>query len=174
MQVTYKVVRNPWELTLDDDYGDVYCQDTFVIVNREDVLPYATSKYPDGKCYVVTFSSSWYTIINGFLLGLINKKDVISVHSLEQFQQNGQHIRSVLKVLPKDFSSYQTKNDLNFIHCCSNLEQVKSVVAKHFQEQEFVILEINTEGKDVRLENGFPHIYGDIHHLDVIREVPLE
>ncbi|MEV4253287.1 DUF952 domain-containing protein [Spirillospora sp. NPDC049652] len=75
----------------------------------------------------------------------------------------------------------RTLDEEGFIHCSSDLDQVRGVLAAFYEDvpaADLVLLTISTAGLDVRLEPAdgrlFPHVYGPIPPAAVIdvRAVP--
>ncbi|MEV5570588.1 DUF952 domain-containing protein [Spirillospora sp. NPDC052269] len=75
----------------------------------------------------------------------------------------------------------RTLDDEGFIHCSSDLDQVRTVLRAFYSDvppSDLALLKIDTTGLDVRLEpadgNLFPHVYGPIPPSAVIevRAVP--
>ncbi|MFC5185876.1 DUF952 domain-containing protein [Actinomadura harenae] len=74
----------------------------------------------------------------------------------------------------------RTLDDEGFIHCSSDLDQVRGVLTAFYGDvppSDLALLTIDTTGLDVRLEPAdgtlFPHIYGPIPPSAVIKVQPV-
>lgn len=58
----------------------------------------------------------------------------------------------------------RTLDQEGFIHCSRDLDQLHGVHAAFYSHitEPLLILEIDPTGLDIRLENGFPHLYGPL------------
>ena len=58
----------------------------------------------------------------------------------------------------------RTLDQEGFIHCSRDLDQLRGVHAAFYAQvrQPLLVLEIDPAGLDIRLENGFPHLYGPL------------
>ncbi|WP_431924052.1 DUF952 domain-containing protein [Nonomuraea jabiensis] len=57
-----------------------------------------------------------------------------------------------------------TLDEIGYIHCSRDLAQLRGVHATFYAHvtEPLLILDIDPTGLDVRLENGFPHLYGPL------------
>ncbi|MEO3792451.1 DUF952 domain-containing protein [Nonomuraea sp. B10E15] len=55
-------------------------------------------------------------------------------------------------------------DDVGFIHCSRDLAQLRGVHSTFYADvtEPLLVLDIDPVGLDVRLENGFPHLYGPL------------
>ncbi|RFU42626.1 DUF952 domain-containing protein [Actinomadura logoneensis] len=74
----------------------------------------------------------------------------------------------------------RTLDEEGFIHCSSDLDQVKAVLGTFYRDvppDDLALLTISTAGLDVRLEPAdgrlFPHIYGPVPLSAVIEVGPV-
>ncbi|MCP2340459.1 DUF952 domain-containing protein [Actinomadura rupiterrae] len=74
----------------------------------------------------------------------------------------------------------RTLAEEGFIHCSSDLDQVRTVLGAFYKDvppSDLVLLTVSTQGLDVRLEPAdgdlFPHIYGPIPLSAVIEVRPV-
>ncbi|NJP91631.1 DUF952 domain-containing protein [Nonomuraea sp. FMUSA5-5] len=58
----------------------------------------------------------------------------------------------------------RTLEEEGFIHCSRDLDQLRGVHTAFYGHvtEPLLILDIDPAGLDVRLENGFPHLYGPL------------
>ena len=58
----------------------------------------------------------------------------------------------------------RTLEQEGFIHCSKDLDQLHGVHAAFYGQvrEPLLVLEIDPAGLDIRLENGFPHLYGPL------------
>ncbi|MCF6472676.1 DUF952 domain-containing protein [Nonomuraea sp. MG754425] len=58
----------------------------------------------------------------------------------------------------------RTLEEVGFIHCSRDLAQLRGVHAAFYAEvgEPLLVLDIDPAGLDVRVENGFPHLYGPL------------
>ncbi|MFG1707413.1 DUF952 domain-containing protein [Nonomuraea sp. M3C6] len=58
----------------------------------------------------------------------------------------------------------RTLDDEGFIHCSRDLTQLRGVHTAFYRHvtEPLLILDIDPTGLDIRLDNGFPHLYGPL------------
>ncbi|MGR6918989.1 DUF952 domain-containing protein [[Actinomadura] parvosata] len=58
----------------------------------------------------------------------------------------------------------RTLEEEGFIHCSRDLSQLRGVHTAFYRHvtEPLLVLDIDPAGLDVRLENGFPHLYGPL------------
>ncbi|TDE25017.1 DUF952 domain-containing protein [Nonomuraea mesophila] len=58
----------------------------------------------------------------------------------------------------------RTLDEVGFIHCSRDLVQLRGVHAAFYTgvTEPLLVLDIDPAGLDVRVENGFPHLYGPL------------
>ncbi|MFG1694556.1 DUF952 domain-containing protein [Nonomuraea sp. NPDC049309] len=58
----------------------------------------------------------------------------------------------------------RTLDDEGFIHCSRDMDQLRTVHAAFYSEvtEPLLVLDIDPTGLDVRIENGYPHLYGPL------------
>lgn len=68
----------------------------------------------------------------------------------------------------------RTLAEEGFIHCSRDLEQVHGVAEAFYADvlDELLLLRVDASGLDVRVEGGFPHIYGPLPVTAVVEAAP--
>ncbi|MEU4222716.1 DUF952 domain-containing protein [Nonomuraea sp. NPDC026600] len=68
----------------------------------------------------------------------------------------------------------RTLKEEGFIHCSRDLDQLHGVYAAFYSHltEPLLILDIDPTGLDIRLENGFPHLYGPLPTTSVTATRP--
>lgn len=58
----------------------------------------------------------------------------------------------------------RTLDDEGFIHCSRDMDQLRTVHATYYRDvtEPLLVLDIDPTGLDVRIENGYPHLYGPL------------
>ncbi|WP_043626427.1 DUF952 domain-containing protein [Nonomuraea candida] len=58
----------------------------------------------------------------------------------------------------------RTLEEEGFIHCSRDLTQLRTVHATYYGHltEPLLILDIDPTGLDIRIENGYPHLYGPL------------
>lgn len=59
----------------------------------------------------------------------------------------------------------RTLADEGFIHCSTDLDQLHEVVTRYYADvdpTDLIVLHIDPTGLDIRVEGGFPHLYGPL------------
>lgn len=58
----------------------------------------------------------------------------------------------------------RTLDQVGYIHCSRDLTQLRAVHAAYYSHltEPLLILDIDPTGLDIRLENGYPHLYGPL------------
>ncbi|MFB4268642.1 DUF952 domain-containing protein [Nonomuraea sp. GTA35] len=58
----------------------------------------------------------------------------------------------------------RTLEEEGFIHCSRDLTQLHGVHTAYYSHlsEPLIVLDIDPTGLDIRLENGFPHLYGPL------------
>ncbi|MEO3889969.1 DUF952 domain-containing protein [Nonomuraea sp. B5E05] len=66
-------------------------------------------------------------------------------------------------------------DDVGFIHCSRDLAQLRGVHSAFYTDvtEPLLVLDIDPAGLDVRLENGFPHLYGPLPVSAVTAVLPF-
>lgn len=68
----------------------------------------------------------------------------------------------------------RTLDQVGFVHCSADLAQVRAVAAAFYTDldEPLLLLHIDPAGLDVRVEDGYPHVYGPLPHASVVRATP--
>ncbi|MEU0571097.1 DUF952 domain-containing protein [Nonomuraea sp. NPDC005983] len=69
-----------------------------------------------------------------------------------------------------------TLDQVGFIHCSRDADQLRTVHAGFYADvtEPLVVLRIDPAGLDVRVEGGFPHLYGPLPLASVTAVTPYE
>lgn len=69
----------------------------------------------------------------------------------------------------------RTLDQVGFIHCSRDLAQLHGVHTAFYSHltEPLIILDIDPAGLDVRVENGFPHLYGPLPLTSVTATRPF-
>jgi len=68
----------------------------------------------------------------------------------------------------------RTLDQEGFIHCSRDLDQLRTVHDTYYRHvtEPLLILDIDPTGLDIRIENGYPHLYGPLPLTAVTRTRP--
>ncbi|WP_084959680.1 DUF952 domain-containing protein [Thermoactinospora rubra] len=68
----------------------------------------------------------------------------------------------------------RTLEEVGFIHCSATRAQLDAVARAYYADcrEPLVVLVIDPAGLDVRVEGGFPHLYGPLPRTHVTTVVP--
>lgn len=86
-------------------------------------------------------------------------------HDWHQAQQTGEYRTSTLG---------RTLDQVGYIHCSRDHTQLHQVATTFYSHvtQPLTILEIDPTGLDIRIEDGFPHLYGPLPTTAVTSTTP--